>query len=165
MRRSLLAAAMTGLLLVNLGCAQWVGSMRRAMRAPGERLVDLPDRVARDYDCDERSLPFFQLEAHQVNPIRVNPGTEFNHHVVYVLCPVAPTEVVTGRLVTRIRFKGEAQVIEEVAGYEMKPGRWAVDAFVRLPGDAESGVYALELVFESEPIQLEERITFGVEAP
>lgn len=152
-------------ILLSTGCAQVLGNMRRAWRQPGERLVDLPDRVAQQYACDERTLPFFLLESHELNPVRVRPGTEFNHHLEYILCPASPTEVVTGRLTTRIRYRGKSQVIEEIPRYELKPGRWVVDAFILLPEDAEAGVYALELVFDSKSIRFKKSITFGVERP
>ncbi len=58
------AAALTALLIGALGCATpvWVGKVRRAVREPGQELVDLPTKIQRQYDCDEKKLPFFQLE-------------------------------------------------------------------------------------------------------
>lgn len=164
MSRRGLALALAGVLLLAGGCANTLGKLRRAIREPGEKLVALPDDVSDEYECAERRLPFFALERHELNPLRLRAGAEFNHRMVYALCPAHPTEVVSGTLVTRIRFKGRVIVRERLANFELKPGRWIVDAFVRLPDDAEVGVYALEVVFEGGPVRMNERITFGVEA-
>jgi hypothetical protein len=160
--RAAAVLALAALLLVS-GCAHTLGELRRALREPGEKLVDLPDDVSHEYRCEERHLPFFALERHELNPLRVQAGAEFNHRIVYALCPARPTEVVRGTLVTRIRFKGRVIVREELDRFELKPGRWIVDAFVRLPDSAEVGIYALEVLFESRAVRLEERITFGVD--
>jgi hypothetical protein len=85
--------------------------------------------------------------------------------MVYALCPVNPTEVVEGTLLTRIRFRGQPIVSDRVAPYELRPGRWIVDAFVTLPNDAEPGVYAYEIQFDSRAIDFNERLTFVVESP
>ena len=151
--------------LVVFGCApsQWLGSARRAFREPGEHLVALPQEIADEYDCGTRPLPHFQLERNEVNPVRVRAGAEFNHRIVYALCPTAPTAVVPGELTTRIVFKGRDLVVDSIPDFEIKPGRWIVDAFVRLPESAETGVYALEIGFASEAIRFAESVTFGVE--
>lgn len=153
------------LCVVLSGCAgsQWVGKTRRAIRDPGERLVDLPDRVAKDYECASRPLPYLELERNEVNPTRVRAGAALNHRIVYALCPTATTEVVTGTLTTQVRFKGRVVMREQVPGFEFKPGRWSVDTFVRLPDDAETGVYALEIRFNEGSVSLAESLTFGVD--
>jgi hypothetical protein len=153
-----------GALLLASGCAQTLGTLRRALREPGEKLVALPDDVSREYECTGRHLPFFALERHELNPLRLEAGAEFNHRMVYALCPARPTEVVSGTLTTRIRFKGRVIVRERLDAFELKPGRWIVDAFVRLPESAEAGIYALEVIFDGGEVHLDERITFGVEA-
>ena len=65
-----------------------------------------------------------------------------------------------------IRFKGEPIVTETLEPFEIKPGRWIVDAFIVLPESAEEGVYALELRFISNAseIEIDESVTFGVDA-
>ena len=162
------AAGLVALLVGAVGCATpvWVGKLRCAVREPGQELVDLPEKVERQYDCKEKKLPFFRLEKNELNPNRVRPGGEFNHRMVYAMCPRNPTEVVEGTLVTRIRFKGRPIVTETLDPFEIKPGRWIVDSFIALPENAEVGVYALELHFTSEgsEIEIDEGITFGVDA-
>ncbi|MGI9433174.1 MAG: hypothetical protein ACR2PQ_13215 [Myxococcota bacterium] len=162
MRRAL---ALCGVALLLSSCApsQFLGSARRAFRDPGEHLVALPQEIADEYDCATRPLPHFQLERNEVNPVRVRAGAEFNHRMVYALCPTSPTAVVPGSFTTRIVFKGRDLVVDTIPGFEIKPGRWVVDAFVRLPESAEVGVYALEIGFASEVIRFDESVTFGVE--
>jgi hypothetical protein len=48
--------------------------------------------------------------------------------------------------------------------YEIKPGRWVVDAIVHLPEEAKLGIYAYELEFNSEPVAFEKSLTFVVVA-
>jgi hypothetical protein len=161
-------AGLLALLIGAVACATpvWVGQLRRALREPGQELVDLPAKVERQYDCEEKKLPFFRLEKNELNPSRVRPGGELNHRIVYAMCPEHPTEVIKGALVTRIRFKGEPIASETLDPFEIKPGRWIVDAFITLPESAEEGVYALELRFTSKTseIEIDEGLTFGVDA-
>jgi hypothetical protein len=147
------------------GCAssQLVGRMRRASRDPGQKLLDLPDKVEKHYACKERVLPWFKLERNEINPKRVEPGGQINHRIEYALCPKNATAVVTGTLTTRVRFKGEIVLLDEIPDFEIKPGRWRVDAFVRLPENAEPGVYALELHFAEGNVRLNQSLTFGVD--
>ncbi len=145
------------------GCAGLVGKTRRAMREPGERLLDLPEEVVADYGCGERTLPHLEVERSEVNPKRVQAGAALNHRIVYALCPTEVTEVVAGTLTTQVRYKGRIVMRDEDTAFEFKPGRWSVDTFVRLPEDAETGVYALEVSFHEGNVRLEESITFGVD--
>jgi hypothetical protein len=147
------------------GCAssQLVGRMRRASREQGEKLLDLPDKVEKRYACRERVLPWFKLERNEINPQRVEPGSRLNHRIEYSLCPKSATAVVTGTLTTRVRFKGEVVLLEEISGFEFKPGRWRVDSFVVLPPEAEPGVYALEVHFAEGNVLLNQSLTFGVD--
>jgi len=80
------------------------------------------------------------------------------------MCPVRPTGVVSGRLRTRIRFRGDPIVRETTEAYEIKPGRWIVDAEVTLPENAEPGVYAYEMDFKGAALSFEKSLTFVVRA-
>jgi len=147
------------------GCANLRWALQKSMRDPGEVLTDFPEVVWEQYDCDTQKRPFFIIEDNELVPPRVESGAEFNHRMIYVMCPRRPTEVVAGRLATRIRFKGDPIVELTEDRYEIKPGRWVIDAMVDLPADAEPGVYAYELEFESDSVEFEKVLTFVVEAP
>ena len=67
-----------------------------------------------------------------------------------------------GQLSTRIRFKGAPIVRQTQTHYEIKPGRWVVDAFIELPEGAEPGIYAFEIEFESLRLRFEKSLTFLV---
>ena len=140
-----------------------MGKMRRASRDPGQKLLDLPDEVAKKYACKERVLPWFKLERNEIHPKRVEPGSELSHRIEYALCPKRPTEVVMGTLTTRVRFKGEVILEDAVSDFELKPGRWRVDSVVRLPEAAETGVYALEIHFAEGNVRMNQSLTFGVD--
>jgi hypothetical protein len=141
-----------------LGCVQ----MQLAMRKPGEYNHGFPDEVASEYHCSKRPLPFFEIEKDDLLPERVKPGSEFNHRLQYVLCPREETQVVSGTLHTRILYKGKP-IHSESSTRELQPGRWIVDEFIKLPGDAMPGVYALQSEFQSRQGGFDSRSTFLVE--
>ena len=155
----LLAAALSP------GCAGLRWSMTKAFREEGAVNLSFPEEVWKEYDCDNQKRPFFIIEANELVPPRVEAGKDFNHRLVYVMCPANPTEVASGLLATRIRFKGDVIVDARDARYEIKPGRWVVDAFVEIPEDAEPGVYAYEVDFSSEDLAFSKSLTFLVTPP
>jgi hypothetical protein len=147
------------------GCAGWRGNIQKALREEGTVNQGFPDVVWQEYDCDSQKLPFFIVEENELVPQRVKPGGEFNHRMIYVMCPETPTQVVAGQFATRIRFKGDPIVNSTVDAYEILPGRWVVDSFVEIPDSAEPGVYAYEVMFEGRGLTFEKSLTFLVKGP
>lgn len=145
------------------GCASLRWSVQKAAREEGARLEEFPEAVAEEYACARRPLPFFAIERGEIVPPRVPAGGEFNHRMVTVLCPARPTAVEVGRLVERIRFRGRLLHGQTRERFEIRPGRWVLDAFVEIPPDAEPGVYAYELRFEGPSVAFEESWSFAVE--
>lgn len=145
------------------GCASLRWSVQKASREQGAHLADFPEQVAEEYGCARRTLPFFAIEHGEIVPPRVPAGGEFNHRLVTVLCPAHPTEVEVGRLVEGIRFRGRLVHGETREHFEIRPGRWVLDAFIELPPDAEPGVYAYELRFEGANVAFDQSWTFAVE--
>ena len=158
------AIAIALLLLLASGCAGARWWLEKSLRHPGEELKDFPEAVWQEYDCGSQKRPFFIIERNELVPPEVRSGGEFNHRFVYVMCPVNPTEVVTGKLATRIRFKGSPIVVDTLPAWDLKPGRWVVDASVALPENAEPGIYTYELQFESAPVAFDKSLTFVVRA-
>ena len=156
------AIALALLLALASGCAGTRWWLQKSLRSPGEELVAFPEAVWQEYDCSSQKRPFFIIERNELVPPEVRSGGEFNHRLVYVMCPVNPTEVVTGNLATRIRFKGNPIVVDTLPAWDLKPGRWVVDALVALPENAEPGIYTYELQFESQPVTFDKRLTFVV---
>jgi len=145
-----------------LGCATARWSVVKHFRDPGTELAAFPEVVWKEYDCENQKRPFFIIEKNDLLPATVTAGSDFGHRLVYVMCPEHSTEVVQGRLSRRIRFKGVPIVEKTDPVYEIKPGRWVVDAIVHLPEVAEHGIYAYELEFSSEPVAFEKSLTFVV---
>ena len=141
-----------------VGCATARWSVVKLFRDPGESLEAFPEVVWEEYDCENQQRPFFIVEKNELLPEKVTPGGDFGHRFVYVMCPNLPTEVVLGELSTRIRFRGSPIVQETDTLYEIKPGRWVVDAIVHLPEQAESGIYAYEFEFNSDPLHVFKRV-------
>lgn len=154
---------LAALALVATGCATWLGSVRKSLRDPGVHFRAFPEEVAREYACEEKQLPHFTIERLELLPNRLRPGQEFNHRLIYALCPRHPTGVVSGTLHTRILHRGRVIVNEQDPAYEFKPGRWIVDTFVTVPENARVGIYAMELQFEGEDLDFRESLTFAVD--
>jgi hypothetical protein len=151
------------LLLLLPGCASVRWGLQKSFRDPGERLETFPELVWEEYDCAKQKRPFFAMEENELVPPRLKAGKAFNHRMVYVMCPRKPTEVVEGRLQTRIRFEGDPIVQETTEAYSLKPGRWVIDSEVVLPPEASHGVYRYELVFDSAAVRFDKRLTFVVD--
>jgi hypothetical protein len=161
---SKIVSAALALLLV-AGCANVRWAIQKSFRSPGEHLSDFPEAVWEEYDCATQRRPFFVIERNELLPPRVKAGGSFGHRMIYAMCPERPTGVVSGRLHTRIRFRGDPIVRDTTEDYEVKPGRWVVDAEVQLPEDAEPGVYAYEVSFEGRRLSFEKSLTFVVQEP
>lgn len=138
------------------------GQAQRMLRPPGEKLEALPERVAEEYGCDRVARPFLRLERSEIVPARVAAGGAVNHRMVYALCAARPTDVVRGALETRILHEGRTVVRDRDERYELKPGRWIVDATVEIPDAAQDGIYAIEVVFESRSVRFRDEKTFAV---
>lgn len=158
--RRLLIAALAIALLGGCATTRWM--VLKQFRHPGESIQALPDDVWAEYDCASQKLPLLVIERNELSPVKVSPGSDFGHRLVYVMCPARPTEVVEGELSTRIRFKGSPIVEQLDSHFEFKPGRWVIDAIVHLPEQAEAGVYAYELDFDSKTLEFHKSLTFVV---
>jgi hypothetical protein len=158
------AAVLALLLATTTGCAKTRWAIVKHFRAPGEELTTFPEQVWKEYDCESQKRPFFIIEKNELSLQTVIAGSDFGHRLIYVMCPVLPTQVVEGTLSTRIRYKGDPIVRQTDSHFEIKPGRWTVDAIVHLPEDAEPGVYAYELEFEGDPLFFNKGLTFVVVA-
>ncbi len=137
--------------------------VKKQMRKPGEKLVTHPDRVWRQYRCSNRKLPFIQIESNELLPPRLTAGEELNHHLVYVMCPARPAQVVGGQLNRTLYFRGRPLFTDRTPGFEFKPGRWAVDAFITVSPKAQTGVYSLETRFDKRSVRINATQHFVVE--
>jgi hypothetical protein len=160
--------ALAGALLaasLALGCQttqRLAGQAQQMMRSPGEKREAAPERVAEEYGCDRIARPFLRFEGSEIVPERVSAGDSVNHRMVYALCTARPSDVVRGALETRILHDGRVVVRDRDASYELKPGRWVVDATVEIPDAAKDGIYAIEVVFESRSVHFHDEKTFAV---
>ena len=152
------------LLASSSGCASLRWDLKKSFRKPGEKLATFPEIVWEEYDCDTQQRPFFIIEENELVPPLVYPGGEFNHRMIYVMCPRKSTQTVQGELQTRIRFRGDPIVSKKTVTFEIKPGRWVVDAEVALPDQAEPGIYAYELAFRGPHLRFNKSLTFVVKA-
>ena len=138
--------------------------LERPFRKPGVRLEEFPEQVSAEYNCSGQKLPWFKLEKLEVWPKRLEAGKELGHRLVYSLCTQNPTAVVTGKLETRIVYRGEPVLRDTDAKYDLRPGRWVIDVMVTVPPSAPEGLYALELEFKGSGVKFSGSETFAVEA-
>jgi hypothetical protein len=88
------------------------------------------------------------VEKVEAVPVAIMSGEEVNHHLQYALCNPDPSLTVAGRITRTLMFRG-TPIFRDITPYEFKPGTWVVNAFIRVPAGAESGVYAIETVLEA----------------
>ena len=131
------------------GCATLYQQAVAALRQPGEQIAATPDKVWQDFDCGNRQRPFVRAESMEVVPEMIKPGGRVNYRLIYVMCPIKPSEVIKTRVSRNMLFKGEQVARNVNDAFELKPGRWVVDSFFTLPEDSPLGVYALEVSFDA----------------
>ena len=127
--------------------------MQKEMRVPGEKLLVHPDAVWNEFNCGKKVRPFVSVEKQELLPPETYPGEEFNHRFIYVMCPVGPARVITGNLYRRVYYKGRMIFQDVSKGFKIKPGKWNVDAFIKVPEQAKVGIYSVEVSFSSAQTQ------------
>ena len=151
-------------LVVTLACAQ----LQLALHKPGERNKDFPEAVAKQYHCDQRPLPFVEIEKSDLLPNTLEPGDQFHHRLVYVMCPAKSTDVVAGTLHTRVLFEGRV-IDRDKSPFKFKPGRWEIVGLFDVQERAQPGVYSFAIEFEEsvtkDAKRMEMESTFIVETP
>ena len=153
---------LAGLMLCVTACkAVW--TVQKTLRKPGEKLVAMPEKVWRQYNCSEARLPLFIIEKSKLIPPQLYPGGELNHRLTYAMCSNKRAEEIVGTLSTRVFFRGQRLVNDVNTTYPMRPGRWRVDTFITLAPDAQVGVYSLELQFKSTRIEFQRNHSFIIE--
>jgi hypothetical protein len=128
---------------------------------PGERMVASPDKTARQYPCSPQLGVILMVEKVEAVPVALMPGEEVNHHLQYAMCNPDPSRPVMGKIIRTLLFRG-TPVLRDITPYEFKAGIWAVDAFIRIPASAESGVYAIETVLQGGPKTVRRVCSFTV---
>ena len=131
------------------GCTAIHQQIVATSRQPGEQIASTPDKVWAELNCAKRKRPFVQVERMEVLPEMIKPGGRVNYRLVYVLCPLKPSEVLKARVVRNMLYKGERVAGNVKDSFDLKPGRWIVDSFFTLPPESPLGVYALEGDFET----------------
>lgn len=114
-------------------------------RTRGEQQRGDATVVAREMGCTARSGPQVRLDAHEVLPSRPTPGREINHRLVYSACGIGAG--ITGTLTRKVSHRGR-ELFEDSERFTLRPGRWAVDAFIGVPAQAQPGVYRIDARFE-----------------
>ncbi len=147
-----------------VSCAPVYWELKKSLREPGEKLLAHPDKVWQEYACAQQKLPFIKIIKYEILPPKLYPGEELNQHFEYVFCPAKPAQVLSGTLYRRIYFKGHIIFEDKTPEFELKPGKWAVDAFIRVPPEAKPGVYFLEVFFKASKFTFKKGQNFVVKA-
>jgi hypothetical protein len=129
---------------------------------PGEHLVLGKESVQSQYNCARQKLPFVVIEQNEIQPRKLHPGEELQHHFVYVMCPSGTLATVQGKLERRIYFKGK-RIFYDAGNFAFRPGKWSVDAFIKVPSHTEPGTYHFELFFGSKGMTVKESLDFVVQ--
>jgi hypothetical protein len=120
--------------------------VKSGWRSKGEKQTGSSAAVRRELGCDSRRFEL-RLEHSEVLPQRVRIGRELNHRFVYAAC--TPHDAVEAYpMVRRVLHRGRVLFEDRDREFEIRAGRWAVDAFVGIPPAATPGSYVLELEIE-----------------
>jgi hypothetical protein len=105
--------------------------------------------VRKEYGCNKRAKPFLTIERHGLSPDELQAGQEFQHRFLYAACLPGSGKSITGFLSREIFFQGKKKpIFKDVSkNVEIKPGRWADVATIKIPAGVELGDYYLHLTF------------------
>jgi hypothetical protein len=126
--------------LTGCGSPGWLGN-----RTPGERMTGSPERTWSEYGCSDRKLPFVEVNAVEVTPETVVPGTSFDQRFVYSACLPRGRPELPVRLRVRIYRQAQETLTDVQPHFLIRPGRWTVDATVATPRAAPDGPYRLRV--------------------
>lgn len=151
------------------GCAELersfdrlTGSSPHADRSPGVKPLLTPAEVEARENCTALRPPYARFDLSEVVPPQVPPGGTISHRVIYTLCPDARESPVRGRLSTTISLGYKRVFADAVAGFQLQPGQWIIDADIVLPPAAKPGSYVLETEFRGGGVMLGDTTTFVV---
>jgi hypothetical protein len=128
----------------------------------GSQQVQDGPSVWKEYRCGTKTLPFIVLERNEIPLSIVQPGEGFRQSFVYALCPADPSKSVEVTLNRTILAKGRVVLRDTVKHFELKPGRWAVNALVNVPAQAKPGAYELQLSLTTQTMAIKGLIPFFV---
>jgi hypothetical protein len=146
-----------------ISCEQRLLLRGSSFREPGEKQLIDARTVWYRYHCGDKKSPFLVIEQHEISPLTLYPDEEFNHHFVYAVCPIRNFRAIKGNLYRKIYFKGAVVFQDLSRNFEFKPGKWSVDAFIKISPRAEPGTYFLKLIFYSKAITVERNLYFTVQ--
>lgn len=136
-------AIMLLLLALAAGCAAKKAEERPA---PGQKSLATAEAVRAELGCEGRKTPLLVLESNEAKPAVIRPGQEIHHHMVYAFCP-GPAQgqgAAKARLTRSVYAKNRPVLTDTDPAFEIRPGRWAVDAYIQTPENAPAGDYELE---------------------
>ncbi len=146
------------------GCAS-VQNYALLWRKPGQKQLDPPEVVWKDYACQQEDLPLIKIERNELVPqhFKLGKKRECNNRLVYGLCASDDEGEIVGQLYTRFFYRGKnvGSFVDE--NYSLKPGRWIADLFFSIPDQAKPGVYTLEVEFKSAATGFKVNNTFFIE--
>ena len=112
---------------------------------PGVTLLADGQTVWAGYGCDRKELPFVVIERQELVPSVAKAGQELLHRFAYAACIANPENPVKGRLDRKIFYRGRMVFQDSSKDFEVKPGKWAVAAFIKTVPKAKPGDYLFKL--------------------
>jgi hypothetical protein len=136
-----------------------VPAVPAAKPEPGEKLILDQEAAGRMYNCNHKKLPFVAIEENEISPLTLHPDEEFHQRFVYTMCPSKTLKTVKGQLDRTISFKGNV-IFDGSDSFEFKPGKWNVDAYIKIPPNAEPGAYSFRLTTTSHVTSIKRQPSF-----
>ncbi|MFO1428603.1 MAG: hypothetical protein U1F76_00450 [Candidatus Competibacteraceae bacterium] len=117
----------------------------------------------KEYNCESKKLPFIIIEQNEILPTNVQAGKEIQHRFVYAACTSSDRQALKGSLNRKIYYKGRAVFQDATRNFEIKPGKWKVNAVVAIPVQAKPGNYNFELTISSPTTTVKKNLSFLVQ--
>ena len=130
-------------------------------RVGSQQVQDEPS-VWKEYRCGTKTLPFIVVERNEIPLSIVQPGEEFRHSFVYALCPAEPSKSIEVTLSRTVTSKGRVVLSDTVKHFKLKPGRWAVNALIKVPLQAKLRAYELQLSLTTQTMAIKGLVPFFV---
>ena len=119
--------------------------------------------IWKEYNCDSKKRPFIVIEQDEILPASVQAGKEIQHRFVYAACTSSDQQLIKGTLSRKIYYRGRAVFQDTTPNFEIKPGRWIVNAVVAIPLKVKLGNYDFELTISSPTTTVKKNLPFVVQ--
>lgn len=114
---------------------------------PPPDLLTKPTDIWKEYDCDNKILPFLIIESQKITPSSPQPGQEFEHRFVYAACVSDAQTPIKGTLRRKLFFQRKLIFQHVSHNVEIRTGKLEHTAKIKIPRKTKPGNYKIQVSF------------------